>query len=100
MYFAEPLYYHNAYIFEHDGFSYQRGRKLMERIHAGFSPGGDLLPLLDNSTPFRKPEAANSVRLRSWAIHDGILGEPFNNVTMYKHIGKKNDTLTCGECPW
>jgi hypothetical protein len=100
LYFAEPLFYHNAYIFEHYGFSYQKGRMLMERIHAGFSPGGDLLPLLDGSTPFRKPETANSVRLRSWAIHDGLLGEPFNNVTMYKRIGKQNDVLTCGECPW
>ncbi len=100
LYFAEPLYYHNAYIFEHYGFSYQQGRKLMERIHAGFSPGGDLLPLLDRSTPFRNPEAADSVRLRSWAIHDGLLGEPFNNVTMYKNIGKWNGPLTCGECAW
>jgi hypothetical protein len=60
----------------------------MESIHAGFQPGGDLHTQLDGSTPFRKPDAANSIRKRSWAIHDGILGEPFTNVTMYKRIGK------------
>jgi acetoin utilization protein AcuC len=100
LYFAEPLYYHNAVIFERYGFAYEKGRKLMERIQSGFSTGGDLLPLLDRSTPFRCPEAAGRIRLRSWAIHDGILGEPFNNVTMYKHIGKSAGVSTCGECNW
>ncbi len=100
IYFAEPLFYHNAVIFERYGFSYAKGRKLMERIQQGFSPGGDLLKKLDNSTPFRKPEAAQSIRLRSWAIHDGILGEPFNNVTMYKYVGKSAGINTCGECAW
>jgi acetoin utilization protein AcuC len=99
-YFAEPLYYHNAFIFEHYGFSYEKGRKLMQQIHAGFSPGGDLLSRLDRSTAFRQPEAANSVRLRSWAIHDGLLGEPFNNVTMYKRVGKNAAISTCDQCPW
>jgi len=98
MYFVEPLYYHNAVIFERYGLAYQMGRLRMERYHAGFSEGGELLPLLDGS-PFRKPEAANSIRLRSWAIHDGILGEPFTDVTMYKRIGKSagvNTTPGCG----
>jgi hypothetical protein len=88
LHFAEPLYYHNAILFERYGFAYQMGRRKMESIQAGFAPGGDLLPLLDGSSPFRQPQAANSIRLRSWAIHDGILGEPFTNVTMYKHVGK------------
>ncbi|MCS7247237.1 MAG: hypothetical protein NZ840_03245 [Anaerolineales bacterium] len=100
IYFAEPLFYHNAVIFERYGFNYAKGRKLMERIQQGFSPGGDLLQKLDLSTPFRRPEAAQSIRLRSWAIHDGILGEPFNNVTMYKYVGKSAGVNTCGECPW
>jgi hypothetical protein len=100
LHFAEPLYYHNAIIFERYGFAYQEGRKLMQRIQAGFSPRGDLLPLLDNSTPFRRPEAAQSIRLRSWAIHDGILGEPFTNVTMYKRVGKDAEIDTCPDCPW
>lgn len=100
LYFVEPLYYHNAIIFEKHGFAYQRGRRLMERIQAGFSEGGDLLSLLDESTPFRQPKAAESIRLRSWAIHDGILGEAYTNVTMYKQVGKSAGVVTCPECPW
>jgi hypothetical protein len=100
LYFAEPLYYHNANIFEHYGFAYQRGRRLMERIQTGFQPGGDLLSSLDGSTPFRQPDAAGSIRLRSWAIHDGLLGEPFTNVTMYKSVGKHAGLNTCPNCPW
>jgi hypothetical protein len=100
LYFAEPLYYHNAVIFERYGFAYQQGRRFMQRIQAGFEVGGELLPLLDGSTPFRQPEAAHSIRLRSWAIHDGILGEPFRNVTMYKQAGKYASISTCPECRW
>jgi len=100
LYFAEPLYYHNAVLFEHYGFSYQQGRKLMERIQEGFTPGGDLIRRLDGSTPFRSPEAAQSIRLRSWAIHDNLLGEPFTEVTMYKHIGKAAGLDTCSGCAW
>ncbi len=99
MYFVEPLYYHNAVIFERYGFTYQMGRKLMERIQQGFSPEGDLTRLLDGST-FRQPQAVNSIRLRSWAIHDGILGEPFTHVTMYKKIGKEAGINTCPQCGW
>lgn len=72
----------------------------MERIQAGFSPQGDLLPRLDGSNPFRQPEAAGSIRLRSWAIHDGILGHPFTNVTMYKRVGKSAGMSTCQDCDW
>lgn len=100
IYFVEPLYYHNAVIFERYGFAYQVGRRLMERIETGFAPGGDLLAALDGSTPFRAPQAAHSIRLRSWAIHDGILGEPFTNVTMYKRIGKLAGITTCPSCTW
>ncbi|MGE5251258.1 MAG: hypothetical protein ACM3QS_13715, partial [Bacteroidota bacterium] len=53
-YFVEPLYYHNAVIFERYGFTYQVGKRLMERIHAGFQPNGDLAAQLDGSSPFRK----------------------------------------------
>lgn len=100
MYFAEPLYYHNAVIFERYGFSYQMGRRRMESIHLGFKEGGDLRQKLDGSTPFRSPAAANSIRLRSWAIHDGVMGEPFTNVTMYKHIGKSAGLNTTPGCEW
>jgi hypothetical protein len=100
IYFVEPLYYHNAIIFERYGFTYQMGRKLMERIETGFSEGGNYNAQLDGSSPFRNKEAAHSIRLRSWAIHDGILGEPFTNVTMYKHIGKSAGITTCPSCTW
>lgn len=100
IYFVDPLYYHNAVIFEKYGFAYQKGRKLMERIQSGFSPGGDLIEKLDSSSPFRNPESSSSIRLRSWAIHDDILGEPFSEVTMYKYIGKKAGINTCYDCTW
>jgi hypothetical protein len=99
MYFVEPLYYHNAVIFERYGFAYQQGRKLMERIHQGFSENGDLRNKLDDST-FRRREAMNSIRLSSWAIHDGILGEPFTNVTMYKRVGKSAGISTTEGMRW
>jgi hypothetical protein len=100
IYFVEPLYYHNAVIFERYGFTYQVGRKLMERIESGFTEGGELFKQLNSSSPFRKDKAAHSIRLRSWAIHDGILGEPFTNVTMYKHVGKSAGITTCPSCTW
>jgi hypothetical protein len=100
LYFVEPLYYHNAVIFERNGFDYLSGRRLMKRINKGFSESGDLVPLLNHSTPFRQAEAVNSVRLRSWAIHDGILGDQFDGVTMYKQIGKVGSINTTPECQW
>ncbi len=100
LYFVEPLYYHNAVIFERYGFAYQVGRKLMERIETGFAEAGELHARLDGSTPFRTHEAEHSIRLRSWAIHDGILGEPFTNVTMYKRVAKSAGVNTCPSCQW
>jgi hypothetical protein len=38
MYFVEPLYYHNAVIFERYGFTYQMGKRLMNSIHQAFNP--------------------------------------------------------------
>jgi len=100
MYFVEPLYYHNAVIFEHYGFAYQVGKRHMEAIQAGFLEGGELRQKLDDANPFRSSRAANSIRLRSWAIHDGILGEPFTNVTMYKRVGKSAEINTTPGCKW
>jgi len=100
MYYAEPLHYHNAIIFERHGFSYQMGRRQMERINSGFQPGGDLREKLDDSNAFRTSNAGASIRLRSSAIHDGILGEPFTNVTMYKSVGKSSGVNTAPDCNW
>ena len=76
----EALFYHNAVTYERHGFGYFSGYPLMKRIHEGFQPGGKIFEKLDNSTPFRKPELAHTVRGRSWAIHDGILLEVADDV--------------------
>lgn len=89
MFLAEPLYYHNAVLFEGYGFAYVQGRRMMEAIDQGFQPGGDLHARLDGSTPFRQPHYATSVRGRSWAIHDGVLGRPYSGVTMVKFVGRQ-----------
>jgi hypothetical protein len=81
-----PLGYHSALLFERYGFSYSIGRGKMEWIHAEFSPGGFLHSQMDGSTPFRQPDSEDTVRGRSWAIHDGILGEPFGGIRMYKRV--------------
>ena len=100
MYFVEPLYYHNAVIFERYGFSYQMGKRLMDSIHEGFQPGGNLTITLDGSNRFRQPDAGDSIRTRSWAIHDGVLSEPFTNVTMYKRVGVAAGINTTPGCNW
>jgi hypothetical protein len=84
---VEPLYYHAALLFERSGFRYARGEALMRRIHRGFLPGGSLRAKLDGSTPFRQPWMADSIRGRSWAIHDGILDEIWDGLKMYKRLG-------------
>ena len=100
IYFNEPLYYHNAIIFERYGFRYQQGRRQMERIHQGFQPGGEFEGKLDGSTPFRQPDFADSIRGRSWALHDGVMGQPYTDVTMYKIIGERADISTFPDAEW
>jgi hypothetical protein len=100
LYFVEPLFYHNAVLFERLGFSYQRGRRLMEGIHAGFTGSGGLARQLDSSTPFRAPAAAHTIRGRSWAIHDGLLGYPFQDVTMFKHVHRTDSIATFPGGSW
>jgi hypothetical protein len=100
LFLIEPLAYHNAISFERYGFAYIRGRKDMEAIHAGFQPGGELYARLDGSTPFRHPDAWKTVRGRSWAIHDGILGHPFTGFQMYKRIGQHAGVSTFPDSAW
>lgn len=100
IYFIEPMHYHNAITFERYGFGYQQGKRWMESLNTRFSPGGDLVSRLDDSTPFRAPQAAHSVRGRSWAIHDGILGEPYTGVTMYKRVGQQAGVQTFPGSVW
>ncbi|MBI2878976.1 MAG: hypothetical protein HYY19_04555 [Candidatus Rokubacteria bacterium] len=88
IFLVEPLFYHSAILYERHGCAYLLGRERMEEIDQGFRPGGPLAAGLDGSTPFRQPGFARTVRGRSWAIHDGILGEPWAGVKMYKEIGR------------
>jgi len=94
IYFVEPLAYHNAVIFERYGFAYQQGRRWMQSLNIRFAEGGDLRSRLDGSTPFRQPEFARTIRGRSWAIHDNVLGEPYTGVVMYKRVGQDADVST------
>ena len=85
-YFLEPLWYNSAILYERAGFQYIKGKEKMEWIDQEFRPGGLLHARLDGSTPFRRP-GAWTVRGRSWAIHDGILDEPWESPKMYKTVG-------------
>jgi hypothetical protein len=96
----QPLAYHNAIFFERLGFAYALGLGRMEWIHGEFAPGGLLFEQLDASTPFRHLEAAGSVRGRSWAIHDGILGQPFGGIKMYKRVGVHAGIVTFPNARW
>ena len=84
---AEPLTYDNAIRYEKYGFDYLRGKRLMLEIDREFQPGGRYFRRLDGSTPFRQPGMERTVRGRSWAIHDGILDEAWDDVHIYKMVG-------------
>lgn len=100
MFMIEPLAYHNAIIFERYGFNYMRGLKDMQAIHQAFQEGGDYQRKLTAENPFRQPEFWQTVRGRSWAIHDGILGEPFTGFQMYKHVGKESGVTSFPDAIW
>jgi len=90
-YFLEPLTYASAWVFERRGFAYVRGHKLMDDIHREFQSGGRLYQCLNDGSPFRKRDQADTVRGRAWAIHDGILEEldvRWDNIRMVKQIGR------------
>ncbi len=100
LFLIEPLFYHNAITFERYGFAYSRGFQRMKTIHHEFQPGGSLHARLDGSTPFRQPDAWQTIGGRSWAIQDGILDEPFTNVQMYKRVGKDAGAATFPGARW
>jgi len=85
---ADLLTYCNAIRYEQLGFDYQCGMRLMLEIDREFQPGGRYFKRLDGSTPFREPGMEKSVRGRSWAIYDGIMDEPWDNVRIYKMVGR------------
>jgi hypothetical protein len=88
-YLVEPLFYHSALLYERHGCDYFLGRDRMEQIHTGFQAGGAFAARLDGSSAFRRLGFEATVRGRSWAIHDGILGAPFSEggVKMYRRPG-------------
>lgn len=98
----EALFYHNAITYERHGFSYFTRYAQMKRIHELFQPGGALYERLDGSTPFRDRGLANTVRGRSWAIHDGILlevedellDEGWVSPVMYRMVDKPRGMVT------
>jgi len=96
----QPLAYHNAILFERLGFNYMMGLGRMEWIDRGFARGGLLHGRLDASTPFRQPGAQRTVRGRSWAIHDGILGMPYSGIKMYKRVDIHAGIITFPGAAW
>lgn len=99
-FFIQPLAYHNAILFERLGFAYVMGLGRMEWIQKGFAPEGPLFRRLDGSTPFRSLGAEKRVRGRSWAIHDGIMDEPYSAVKMYKRVGIHAGIVTFPGAAW
>ena len=88
LYLIDPLFYHSAIIYERHGCGYIMGREIMEYIHDQFAQTGALTRGLDASTPFRAPGAGLTVRGRSWALHDGVAGQVWGGVKMYKAAGR------------
>jgi len=86
---AEPLSYDNAIRYEKYGFDYISGKKMMLDINEGFRTGNLYARRLDGSTPFRKPGSETTVHGRSWAIHDGILGVPWDGIKIYFKVGQR-----------
>jgi len=100
IFFMEPLAYHTAIQFEAYGCAYTLGRAKMEWINRAFGPEGELTRYLDSSTPFRQPSAQFTIRGRSWAIHDGLLGERFSGIRMYKRVGFHANVCTFPDGTW
>jgi len=97
---AEPLTYDNAVRYEKYGFDYLNGRRMMMEIDRAFRPGGVLFKKLDGSSPFRMPGMDRTVHGRSWAIHDGILDEPMEDIRIYKAIGIDAGVNTFPDREW
>ncbi len=100
MVIIEPLTYNNAIVYERYGFSYFQGQRRMEWINSVLRPGGEFYSRFDDSTPFRSREAWRSIRGRAWAIHDGILGEPFGDIRMNKRVGHQAGVNTFPDGVW
>ena len=100
LFMIEPLAYHNAISFERYGFNYMRGYQEMVRINQEFQPNGELFNRLSKTSVFRQENCWKTVRGRSWAIHDGILGYPFSGFQMYKRINAVSSVNTFPDAIW
>ncbi|HEY7041245.1 MAG TPA: hypothetical protein VID28_20420 [Methylomirabilota bacterium] len=105
IYLIEPLFYHSAILYERRGCGYLMGRDVMEEIDAGFRDGGALAARLDGSSAFRRPDAAGTVRGRSWALHDGVGqelwgGASVGGVKMYRAAGRHAGINTFPGAPY
>jgi len=98
--FVAPLAYHNAVKYEHYGFTYASGQEEVEWIHREFGRGGVLRRRMDGTRPFRMPWMADTLRGRSWAIHDDLLGRRWMAPQMYKFVGRSFTTRTCPGVRW
>jgi hypothetical protein len=88
--YCEAMAYHNAMVYEKHGFGYHFRTWMDEMIWIDREfrpPHGSLYKKMDGSTPFRQPGMENTVRGRSWAIHDGIIGSPWSAPAMIKEVG-------------
>lgn len=88
--YCEAMAYHNAMVYERHGFGYQfrTWEDEMHWIDREFRPPhGLFFRKLDGSSPFRRPGMERTVRGRSWAIHDGIMGRPWPRPAMVKEVG-------------
>ena len=100
LFLIEPLAYHNAWVFERYGFNYIRGYNEMCRIDREFRPGGEIHSKLSDQDIFRATNSWRTVRGRSWAIHDGILGHSFTGFQMYKRLGIHAGVCTFPDAQW
>ena len=88
--YCEALTYHNAIVYERHGFAYRfhTWHNEMVSIDGEFrAPHGIYYRKLNGSTPFRQPGMERTIRGRSWAIHDGIMGRAWIKPGMIKELG-------------
>jgi len=91
---GDPYAYHNAIELERLGYFYTSGKETMLEIHHEFRPDGKLFGKLDGSSLFRQPGMEKTIRGRSWAIHDGILDQPWFCPSMVKIVGRQSRDFT------
>jgi hypothetical protein len=98
--YVVPLAYHNAIKYEHYGFGYTGDPRELHWIDRQFRTGGVLRRRMDGSRPFRQPWMADTIRGRSWAIRDGVLGRHWEAPRMVKELSRPARENTFPGGPW